>query len=80
MTKEDILAKLIELIKEQDPTKATLITEETSLQDDLDVDSIELTEFIINIEDSFHLSIPDEDVENLNTFGDLCDYLLRALK
>lgn len=79
MTREDLLKRLEEIIKVQDPEKALLISEKTSLKDDLGVDSIELMEFVINVEDAFSISIPDEDVETLMTIGDLIDYLQKKL-
>lgn len=79
MTREDLLKRLEEIIKVQDPAKALLISEKTSLKDDLGVDSIELMEFVINVEDAFSISIPDEDVETFMTIGDLIDYLQKKL-
>lgn len=79
MTREDLLKRLEEIIKVQDLAKALLISEKTSLKDDLGVDSIELMEFVINVEDAFSISIPDEDVETLMTIGDLIDYLQKKL-
>lgn len=79
MTREDLLKRLEEIIKVQDPAKTLLISEKTSLKDDLGVDSIELMEFVINVEDAFSISIPDEDVETLMTIGDLIDYLQKKL-
>lgn len=79
MTREDLLKRLEEIIKVQDPAKALLISEKISLKDDLGVDSIELMEFVINVEDAFSISIPDEDVETLMTIGDLIDYLQKKL-
>ncbi|CAM4232868.1 acyl carrier protein [Streptococcus penaeicida] len=75
MTREAILVKLQEIMIEQDDTKEFVLTEETSLKDDIAVDSIELTEFIINVEDAFNISIPDEDVEDLTKISNLIDYL-----
>ncbi|VTS12266.1 phosphopantetheine-binding protein [Streptococcus pseudoporcinus] len=80
MTRKIILEKLQDIIREQDVPKKVILDEQTSLKDDLGVDSIELTEFIINVEDSFNLSIPDEDVEELIRIGDLIDYLLERLE
>ncbi|EGJ27960.1 phosphopantetheine-binding protein [Streptococcus porcinus] len=80
MTRKIILEKLQEIIREKDALKNVILNEQTSLKDDLGVDSIELTEFIINVEDSFNLSIPDEDVEGLTRIGDLIDYLLERLE
>lgn len=75
MTREAILVKLQEIMIEQDDTKDFVLTEETSLKDDIAVDSIELTEFIINVEDVFNISIPDENVEDLTKISNLIDYL-----
>lgn len=80
MTRKELLTKLKAIIKEQSPTKSLQISEKTSLKDDLGVDSIELMEFVINVEDTFTMTIPDEDVETLVTIGDLIDYLQTKLK
>ena len=50
------------------------------IRDSLGIDSIALMEFIITLEDEFNLNIPDEDVEDIQTMGELVDYLSRRLK
>ncbi|MGT2864693.1 phosphopantetheine-binding protein [Streptococcus equi] len=55
------------------------ITEKTALKDDLGVDSIELVEFVINIEDEFGIDIPDEDVDGMVSMGDMLNYLVKRL-
>ena len=62
MTKEAIFKRISFIIKEQ-------------MNDDLGVDSIALMEFIINLEDEFHLEIPDEDVEDMKCMGEMMEYL-----
>lgn len=42
---------------------------------DLGADSLELTEFVMALEDEFCLSIPDEDAEDIVTVGDVVTYL-----
>ncbi|GAA0061331.1 phosphopantetheine-binding protein [Streptococcus canis] len=79
MTREAILEKLVALIQKQRSHLDIAITEETSLKDDLAVDPIELVEFVINIEDEFHIAIPDEDVDNMVSMGDMLDYLVKRL-
>ena len=39
------------------------------------MDSIALMEFIINLEDEFQLDIPDEDVDDMTSMGEMLDYL-----
>lgn len=51
------------------------VTEETSLKDELGVDSIDLMEFVVNLEDEFSIEIPDDDIETIEQLGDMLDYL-----
>lgn len=79
MTEEVILEKIIALIKKQRSRIDFDITEKTVLKDDLGVDSIELVEFVINIEDEFGIDIPDEDVDGMVSMGDMLNYLVKRL-
>lgn len=79
MTEEVILEKIIALIKKQRSRIDFDITEKTALKDDLGVDSIELVEFVINIEDEFGIDIPDEDVDGMVSMGDMLNYLVKCL-
>ncbi|WP_196591285.1 phosphopantetheine-binding protein, partial [Pectinatus frisingensis] len=67
------------LIKKQRSRIDFDITEKTALKDDLGVDSIELVEFVINIEDEFGIDIPDEDVDGMVSMGDMLNYLVKRL-
>lgn len=51
------------------------LTVETSLKEDLDADSLDAVEVIMALEDEFGIEIPDEDVENMKTIGDICHYI-----
>lgn len=53
----------------------TEITNETHLGDDLFADSLDHVELIMEIEQEFSISIPDSDVDKINTFGDIIGYL-----
>lgn len=76
MTRQEIFERLINLIQKQRSYLSVAITEQTHLKNDLAVDSIELVEFIINVEDEFHIAIPDEDVEDMVFMRDVLDYLV----
>ncbi|WP_024784625.1 acyl carrier protein [Streptococcus mutans] len=80
MTNEEIFDRISNLIKEQLHNEKIEVTVETNIQEDLGIDSIALMEFIITLEDEFNLNIPDEDVEDIQTMGELVDYLSRRLK
>ncbi|RLU45674.1 phosphopantetheine-binding protein [Streptococcus iniae] len=76
MTREMIVNQLISLAKEKDSHKDMQLSESSRLADDLLLDSIELMEYIVSIEDAFKVSIPDEVVEHMVTLSDLSDYLM----
>lgn len=73
MTNEEIFDRISNLIKEQLHNEKIEVTVKTNIQEDLGIDSIALMEFIITLEDEFNLNIPDEDVEDIQTMGELVD-------
>lgn len=75
MTRSEIFDKISQMIKEQMHHEDMEVTEETSLKDELGVDSIDLMEFVVNLEDEFSIEIPDDDIETIKQLGDMLDYL-----
>ena len=67
--------KVVEIIKEQLNLENAEIRMETSFKEDLDVDSLDLFELVMALEDKFGVEIPPEDLEQLNTVGDVAEYL-----
>ncbi len=55
------------------------ITEETSFQDDLGADSLDMVELALGFEEEFGISIPDEDAEKIKTVGDAVKYVEQAI-
>lgn len=51
-----------------------IITRQTSFVNDLEADSLDTAEFIMEFEDAFKINIPDEDAEKMKTVGDVVDY------
>ena len=75
MSKEEIFNKIKDLIAENCDVDKDKITESTSFTDDLDADSIDLVEFILQLEDEFGSEIPDEEAEKIKTVGDAVSYI-----
>ncbi|WP_101772600.1 acyl carrier protein [Peptostreptococcus faecalis] len=48
---------------------------DTDLQEDLDADSLDAVEIIMNIEEEFDIKIPDEDINDIKTIGDIIKYI-----
>lgn len=76
MTQDDILKRMQAIINGLMGKEDISLTPSTKLTD-LGVDSIELMEFIINLEDDFAVEIPDEAIDQMTQVSDLIAYLLK---
>ncbi|WP_221390555.1 acyl carrier protein [Dyadobacter sp. NIV53] len=54
---------------------ASSITDQANLSRDLGLDSLDTVDLVLQMEDQFHVSIPDEDYSKLQTVGEICEYL-----
>ena len=79
MSEKEIYAKIVEIIQEHDSSKLH-VTPELNLKEELGVDSVDLMEFIINLEEAFDIEIPDEDMDNFKTISDVVAYIHEELK
>ena len=48
---------------------------DTKIAEELDADSLDVVELLMSIEDEFDVEIPDEEIENLKTIGDVVEYI-----
>ena len=78
MSRVEILQEMQLVIQEQLDREDIVLTEATKLND-LGVDSIELMEFIINLEDEFDLEISDDTIDHMVKVADLLDNLSEKL-
>ncbi|MCK6596144.1 MAG: acyl carrier protein [Bacteriovoracaceae bacterium] len=67
--------KVIKLISDATKIDASKITLETSFVDDLNLDSLDIVELMMKMEDEFGVEIPEEDAEGLKTVKDIVTYL-----
>ena len=75
MTEEEIFNKIKTLIADNINVDQNKITENTNFTNDLDADSIDLVEFILQLEDEFGSEIPDDEAEKIKTVGDAVLYI-----
>ena len=79
MTKEEILAKVIELTVEKLCVDKEVVTETTNFQNDLGADSLDQIELVMDIEKAFNIAIPDDDWYKYNTVGEAVEELSKRL-
>ena len=70
MNQEQIFQKVTEIIQERQG-EDFVVTEALSLKDDLDADSVDLMEFVLTVEDEFGIEISDEEIDQLQSVGDV---------
>jgi acyl carrier protein len=72
--------KVIDIISEQMGAEKSEITRETSFINDLNADSLDTVELVMEFEDEFDMSIPDEEAEKIQTVGAAVDYIVNVIK
>ncbi|MDP4620799.1 MAG: acyl carrier protein [Thermoleophilia bacterium] len=70
------LSELQSILVEQLGVDASEVVETASFQEDLNADSLDLVEMIMEMEDKFGVKIPDEEAEKIVTVGNAVDYIV----
>ena len=70
-----IFDKIKTILAEQLDVDAEELSLETDIARDLNADSLDVVEMLMAIDDEFGVEIPDEEVENIKTIGDLVEYI-----
>ena len=76
---EDVEAKVKSIVAEQLGVDQTEISPETSFVNDLNADSLDTVELVMEFEDEFDMSIPDEEAEKIQTVGQAIDHIQKYL-
>ncbi|MCA8987773.1 MAG: acyl carrier protein [Planctomycetaceae bacterium] len=71
----EIEEKVISIVSEQLNFPKEEVTLQSSFQDDLKADSLDLVELVMEFEENFDITIPDEDYEKIRTVGDAVSYI-----
>ena len=80
MTSEEIFKTMQDLIAEQFAVNADDVTMNSSFEDDLSADSVDLVELVMAMEEEFEIGeIDEEDLAGLKTVGDCVRYLTAKL-
>jgi len=75
MSEQEIFDQISRLIQDHFQISADKITPDLNFKTDLDADSIDIVEFVLELEDTFGAEIPDEDAEKIITVQDAVNYI-----
>ena len=75
MSEQEIFDKIAAIIADRFEVDRDAINDQLNFKQDLDADSIDFVEFVLELEDTFSAEISDEDAEKLNTIGEVVDYI-----
>ncbi|MDP7028921.1 MAG: acyl carrier protein [Phycisphaerales bacterium] len=80
MTEAEVEAKVVEIVAEQMGVDKGEVSRETSFANDLNADSLDTVELVMEFEDEFDTSIPDDQAEKIQTVGQAIEYIVAASK
>ena len=78
MTAQEIETQVIDIVSEQMGVDKTNVTPQTSFQNDLNADSLDTVELVMEFEDRFETNIPDDKAEQIKTVGEAIDHICEA--
>jgi acyl carrier protein len=79
LSRDEVMAKVREHLSaelEVDPAK---ISDSTNFKDDLDADSLDLYELVMELEDSYGIAVSEEEAARIQTVGDAVDFVVARL-
>jgi acyl carrier protein len=79
MTREEVMGKVREHLAEELEVPQDRIQDGTRFRDDLDADSLDLYELVMELEDTYRISISEEEAAEIETVGQAVDFVLARL-
>ncbi len=70
-----VFEKVKDILVDQLDVEEEKVTMEASVTDDLGADSLDLVDLVMSLEEEFDVEIPDDQVENIKTVGDIVKYI-----
>ena len=75
MNKKEIFSRIADMLAKQFDIDKSKISGNLNFQKDLDADSIDFVEFVMNLQDQFHSHISDDDARKIQTVDEAVDYI-----
>ncbi len=79
LSRDEVMVKVREHLATELGVDAAQIADTTRFKDDLDADSLDLYELVMELEDSYGVSVSEEEAARIETVGDAVDFVLGRL-
>jgi acyl carrier protein len=79
VTRDEVLAKVRDHLASELEVPAETIGEQTRFKDDLDADSLDLYELVMELEDTYRIKVSEEEAARIETVGDAVDFVAARL-
>ncbi len=79
LSRADVLQKVREHLSTELEVPLEQITEETRLREDLDADSLDLYELVMELEDTYGIGVSEQEAADIETVGDAVDFVAGRL-
>ena len=78
MTRSEVEAKVVDIVSTQLGVDKSEVSLSSSFANDLNADSLDTVELVMELEDAFSTSIPDDKAEQIQTVGNAVDFIVDA--
>ncbi|MBR3939351.1 MAG: acyl carrier protein [Bacteroidales bacterium] len=75
MTRQELESKIVEIVADKLGINSNEITMDADFRKDLSADSLDVSELIMNLENEFSIRVPESEMINLKTVGNVVDYV-----
>lgn len=79
MDKEKIQERVIQIVCDNLGVNKEQVTRSTSFTEDVGADSLDIVELVMELEEEFEITIPDEEAEKIKTVGEAIDFIEKEI-
>ena len=77
---DNIEERVIQIVCDNLGVNKEQVTRNTSFQEDVGADSLDIVELVMELEEEFEITIPDEEAEKIKTVGEAIDYIKKEVE